>query len=237
MADSYTKLLLHCNGDDASTTITDSSPSPHTMTAESNAQLDTAQKEFGTASVLFAGSNDVVTTPHNSDLNFGTSNFTIDFWIRWSDKTGEQGLFWKQQDVDNRWFFYKNPSDQFIIAASIGGVTKATYITDGVSLSNDTWYHIAIVRNGTTMLFFLNGVSKTFTEAVAVGTNNFGDNTGGVIIGAQGAKTYEFLGWMDEIRWSNVARWTSNFTPPTDEYNGVVAPIITPFKMMTGFGI
>src|SRR5262245_47256258 len=55
--DTYTKVLLHFNGTDASTTITDdnSGGSAHTWTAAGNAQIDTADYKFGAASGLFDG--------------------------------------------------------------------------------------------------------------------------------------------------------------------------------------
>jgi hypothetical protein len=44
-------LLLHGNGTNGSTTITDNSPSPKTVTAVGNAQISTAQSKFGGASM------------------------------------------------------------------------------------------------------------------------------------------------------------------------------------------
>ena len=56
--DSYTKLMLHCDGLDTSTTFTDESGEGHVVTALGNAQVDTAQKVFGTGSALFDNSGD-----------------------------------------------------------------------------------------------------------------------------------------------------------------------------------
>ena len=38
-------------------------------------------------------------------------------------------------------------------------------------------------------------------------------------IGSQGTNLY-YKGYMDEIRVSNVARWTESFVPPTQPYRG-----------------
>jgi hypothetical protein len=48
-------LLLHGDGTNGSTTITDNSPTPKTVTAVGNAQISTAQSKFGGASILFDG--------------------------------------------------------------------------------------------------------------------------------------------------------------------------------------
>jgi hypothetical protein len=51
--DSNTKLLLHMNGVDGSTTFTDSETTPKTVTVVGSTQIDTAQSKFGGASGLF----------------------------------------------------------------------------------------------------------------------------------------------------------------------------------------
>lgn len=51
--DANTKLLLHYNGADGSTTFTDSETTPKTVTPHGSVQIDTAQFKFGGASGLF----------------------------------------------------------------------------------------------------------------------------------------------------------------------------------------
>src|SRR3990167_5725818 len=75
--DSYTQLLLHCDGVDAATTFTDEIGKA--VTANGNAQIDTAQKKFGTASGLFDGTGDYLSLADSDDWNFGAGDFTIDF--------------------------------------------------------------------------------------------------------------------------------------------------------------
>jgi hypothetical protein len=52
---SNVSLLLHGNGTNGSTTITDNSPSPKTVTAVGNAQISTAQSKYGGGSIAFDG--------------------------------------------------------------------------------------------------------------------------------------------------------------------------------------
>ena len=65
-----TKLLLNFDGTDGATTTTDASPSAHTVSFEGNAQLDTAAKQFGTASLLLDGTNDAVNIAADNDFEF-----------------------------------------------------------------------------------------------------------------------------------------------------------------------
>jgi hypothetical protein len=72
--------LLHFDGSDGSTTFTDSGISPVSFTASGNAQLDTAQQKFGTASVYLDGtgsyaSGTIGTRPSGSWTLQGWVNF------------------------------------------------------------------------------------------------------------------------------------------------------------------
>jgi hypothetical protein len=80
--DSFTKLLLHCDAADGTTTFTDSSAAAHTITPGGNAQIDTAQAKFGASSVLFDGTGDFLVADGHADFAFGTGDFAIDFWLR-----------------------------------------------------------------------------------------------------------------------------------------------------------
>ncbi|MEJ0012775.1 MAG: hypothetical protein WDM94_09155 [Bauldia sp.] len=63
------------------TTFVDSSASGRTITANGNAQVDTAQAKFGGASALFDGAGDYLTVPASADFNFGTGDFTVETLI------------------------------------------------------------------------------------------------------------------------------------------------------------
>jgi len=217
--DSYTKLLLHFNGTDGATSTSDASRSGHSVTFESNAQLDTAYKQLGSSSLLLDGTDDRIKIADSDDFAFGTENFTVDFWLLMH--TVEDASFYGQFTSSTNTVDLYYSTSKLIMSFKVGGVTKASYwTTDSVSISQDTWYHIAFVRNGTTGLIFVNGVSKTLTESVAFGTNDVGNIAADLYIGAYGSTpTLPLDGQIDEFRISKgIARWTANFTPPAYEY-------------------
>lgn len=212
-------LLLHCDGADASTTFTDSSASARTVTANGNAQIDTAQSVFGGASALFDGTGDYLTVPDSTDFNFGTNPFTIDFRARNNGGTGGVIAFtfgrdgsagsiqFRTLNTGTTWNFRTNS------AAAGEQTSSSATVVDG------TWYHVAIVKNGSTFTFFLDGVSQaTLTDA-----GDYSAQSDGWVIGSRrnsaGAVDAGWPGWIDEFRVSNVARWTTNFTPPTAAYS------------------
>lgn len=217
--DSYTKLLLHCNGMDASTTFTDSSPSAHTVTANNQAQVDTAQSKFGGASLYVDGNDDSLSVPDNADWDFGTGDFTIECWARWSAVNAVRVLM----DVGRG----QTSNGVFLCTYGVSGELEP-YI-NGVKVANgafipvvDTWYHIALSRSGTDVKSFVNGT------IIGTGTNsaNITGSTEGVHVGADYNGTGdEFIGWIDEVRISKgIARYTAAFTPSTGEYGGATVP-------------
>ena len=227
--DSFTKLMLHMDGADASTTFTDSASSPKTMTAVGNAQIDTDQSKFGGASGLFDGNGDYITTPSHADFDFGSGDFTIDFWVRYNSLSALiEGYCSKWQDAlglgHRGWEFYRLPSgavNTLNFDYSTNGSTSASIASTATWVPNlNQWYHVAVVRSGNNILFFIDGVklgnSVSMSDTIFAPTAIF---TAGNIDVGSGA-TLGINGWMDELRISNgVARWTANFTPPVKAYN------------------
>ena len=77
-----TKLLTNFDGADGATTTTDASPSAHTVTFLNGAALDTAQKQFGTASLELDGTNDDVRIPASDDFHLLGQDFTLECFVR-----------------------------------------------------------------------------------------------------------------------------------------------------------
>jgi YD repeat-containing protein len=218
---SYTKSLLHMNGTDQSTTFTDdATDGSHTWTAYGNAKLTTADKKFGSASGTFDGSGDYISTAYSSDFNFGSGDFTIDFWFKRSGGVGTNqylglysnsgsgiGYFMIQVYSDNK--FYLTFWDTSNQSHQLAGTTTITDTT--------TWHHLAFVRSGSTITEYVDGT--------ACGTHNIGglaiyNNTQwGPAWGRMGDYAGEYFnGKLDEVRISKgLARWTSNFTPQSED--------------------
>lgn len=216
--DAYTVAMLHGNGSDGSTTITDETGKA--WTARGNAQIDTAQSVFGGASILFDGTGDSVDTPDHADWQLdGGSNsneWTIDFRVRYNGApAGIKGLVEQRSNSSNFWAIFNNFGNLTFQVKSAG--TDIVFISNAWSPSSVTWYHVAVVKQGTTgYKFFIDGTQIGSTQT---DTSTIPDFGAVLSIGTQDAANY-MNGWMDEFRLSKgVARWTANFTPPIAEYS------------------
>ena len=224
-SDPNMKLLLHMDGTNGSTAFTDSSSSAHSVTAIGNAQLSTANKKFGTASGLFDGSGDQLRLADSSDWYFGTGDLTIDFWIYFNTLPSGGGLVdiadqW--EDSVNGWFLSLTNGfagmTGWAIAENYHGAAAFPYTSQGsfTTLANQ-WYHVALVRSGTSFKIYVNGNSVTSGTTSA----EMHDFASPLTIGGENLYSGRDVdGYIDEFRiLKGEAAWTSNFTPPAGPYN------------------
>jgi hypothetical protein len=212
--DSYTKLLLHCDGADASTTFVDSATGKSVAVSVGSAQLDTAQYKFGTASLLLANAtSDQIRTADHDDFNFGSGDFTVDFWIRIAaDPAASRGIL------------SQNNAGYFRIAMITGskiywdcnaGSAERWALSGNTVIANNAWTHVACIRYGNVQTIYVGGVAQAATGAYAGSLDNLTDPFNIGYDAAFGTLSC----WLDEIRVSKgIARWTANFTPPASPY-------------------
>lgn len=183
-----------------------------------NAQISTSVKKYGTGSMYFDGTGDYLKTPSLPILSFGAGNFTIEMWVYQAGNRVQSyptlignNTTW----AANYWDICLDRVDSAgKITVWINNVNSGSAtITGTTSLSQNTWYHIALVRNGTSLTLYLNGTSDGSASISTTAIDN--NNSNFSIIGSQGSGT-EFSGYIDDLRITKgVARYTSNFTAPT----------------------
>jgi len=208
-------LLLHGDGTNGSTTIVDSSPSPKTVTVFGDAQISTAQSKFGGASIAFDGTGDYLTLAPNTAFGYGVGDFTWEAWVYCNTISG---IEYFMDHTGGNAGIIQRINDRFAYFNTTIGSGGPLYVTGSGSISADTWYHIAVCRaNGTTRLF-LDGVEKSSQAD----SHNY--PTAGIGLGSYFLRDeYTLNGYMDEFRITKgIARYTSNFTPPTAPFPEVL---------------
>lgn len=209
--DSYTALMLHGNGTDGSTSIIDNSVNAFIATITGNTQIDTAQYKFGGASILFDGSNDYVSFPDSPLWDWGTQDLTIDCWVRFNNLQNNT-ILGRVEGGNYTYLTFESGTN-----LRFRDLESGIDFTRSVSVTTNIWYHIEVVRFGSTFYMFLDGIQQgtTYTNS-----SSFTARTTPIDIGAMTQNaSYKMNGWIDELRISvGIARHTSNFTPETSEY-------------------
>ena len=221
--DSNTKLLLHINGTSGSQVFTDSTDNPKTIAANGNAQISTAQSKFGGASGYFDGLGDYLSVSSSSDWNIGTGDFTIDFWY-YADSPSAEAEFFNMAPAYNSTLENTRIKISRDYSYIRGGINGSIVVSNSGGVFDANWHHVALVRYSGNVNLFIDGVGITATSNSSSVTNDnlyigVGNHPEGTI-----PTTEYWKGYLDEIRVSNgIARWTSNFTPPSAPY-GYLSP-------------
>jgi hypothetical protein len=145
--DSDTVLLLHGDGNDGSITITDDGISIHTVSANGNAQIDTGQYYFATGSITLDGVGDYLSIPDHADFNFGATEMTMDFWVRFNSVTGIHTFYYQKDTTagDMVWFYVDHVQNTLNFRVVDGG-SLIVNLQETWNPTIDAWYHVALIR-------------------------------------------------------------------------------------------
>lgn len=212
----YVKFLLHCDGSNGSTTFVDNSSYARTITPTGGTVVSTSDPKFGTGATALSSNTDSLTVPQTSgDLQPYTQDFTYELWVK-ASAINSQGMF------GGLWTAGGGGGSVFFFGSYLGDIVfydGTTFICQAASPNLATsWNHVAVTRQGTTFRVFVNGTLLTSgTSSVNLNSGGTG-NTRTFDIGTFGGNT-GLSGQVDDIRYTlGVARYTSNFTPPTGPF-------------------
>ncbi len=214
--DEYTKLLLHLDGNDGDATTTDTSSSGHSITFVGDSHIEQDQSKFGGTSSQFDGTGDYLSIPDSDDWNFGSDDFTVDFWVHPLSETNYgRGLFIRVYSLRARMV----ASYGLYVHYYLAGDSDYTLAHSGSHIPLNQWTHIAIVRQDDSLIIFKDGIILS-THQMATGATLNNDARPFLIGHGTGeGRNWPLNGYLDEFRISKgIARWTENFTPPEEPY-------------------
>ena len=202
-----TLLLIHSNTFNGSTIFTDSARD-HTITP-TNVTHNTSRYKFPPSSISFPGSG-TLAVQNSADWSFGSSDWTIESFVRRTTADSGYRLLWRTGGVNAvPGIFFGLNSGIIYFQATTGN--DAIY-ADVDPLTPDVFYHIAAVRHGSNVYIYRNGTRATTLTPTNI--NTIFNRTEGPTIGEG------FYGHFEEIRVSNIARYTeSSYTIPTSEFS------------------
>ena len=170
-------------------------------------------------SMYFDGSSDYLVVPYSPTLNILSGDFTVETWVYPTQVSGIVPFLaqW-QQTVNLAGFLLASNGANFVFYFAPVS-TAAPILSSSTTFTADSWYHIAVVRSGTTFTMYVNGVSvgSTTTSATLspIGINvSMGNYYGGSgTFPATGV--VDFAGYLSGARITKSVVYASAFTPPT----------------------
>lgn len=142
-------------------------------------------------------------------LGPGTGNFTFELWVYINAPISTLTSFIEQPEQGGS--IGTNSSGRLVFAQSYLSVA----FTDTVALPLTTWTSVAASRQGTNLYVFKNG--NLLTTITGYNNNLTQTNYVGSYIGSS-VTNGGFNGYMDELRISNVCRYTASYTPATQPF-------------------
>lgn len=200
-------LLLHGEA------LVDSSASAKTLTAVGNASVSATQKKYGSNSLAFDGTGDLITAPNSVDFDFVSGAFTAEFFLFVTGYSAGVLVSKRANSATYSPFqVYVDATGHLGALASTNGTSWGLNLLATPVFGTGVWRHLALVRSGSAWTVYQDGISVL--SGTLAGT--LMTNTAPLCIGANADTTMSFNGYIDEVRITKgVARYTANFTPPS----------------------
>ena len=189
-----------------------------TVYAQGDAKLSIAQKKFGTASLVLDGVGDYITISSQPDFEYGTGDFTFEFFWR-PTALGTQQILLDCRTASNDTALYLEMNTAGNIRLF---VSNAYRITSSVACSAGAFNHIALFRVGGVTKLAVNG---TLTPTTWADTTNYPARP--VRMGASWTGGAPSTGYIDEVRVvKGVAKYTTSVTVPTAPLAGDLSTVL-----------
>ena len=202
-----TKLLLNMADGQAI-----DSAAQNNLTLVGNTDTSTGQAKFGNTSLFYDGSGDGAYYANGSSL--GTGDWTIETFLWVNDFDANLGVF-QYGGADGALGSMVLTNQKIRVLSS----NVAARLDTSGTINAQTWYHVAYVSYGGTLKVYINGTADSTTFDASSTTWTFTDTN--IYVGARyysSAVQLPFDGYLDEFRVSHFARYTSNFTAPTEAF-------------------
>ena len=212
---SVTLLALNDNAANGTTTFLEQSTGKTiTRVGSSIAYTNSTAPTGMTTSVgnYDAGTN-YQTLADNAGFDFGSGDFTIECMARFTTSFSSFNTLLSHRSgttTTKAWQFYPASSTNMSFLYTTGGSTNIILSVTTTTISTNTWYHFAVSKTGSTLRFYKNGVQQGADQTLS---GTIYDSAEVLNIGAVTG------GWQGQMACARitkgVARYTSNFTPPT----------------------
>lgn len=197
------------------------------------AEISDTVSKFGTNSLWLldsgGGTDGHYTCPNDGSFNFAGDDFTVEFHVYFPDgslpSAAGQIEVWDNATSQSSWRVQLTCTasgagglQQVAATASTTGTNQFSIGTYALTPTGyDQWHHVAVVREGTNVHFFVDGV--LLGTSGLIGSSVLYSGTRVLLIGGGAHERY-----FDNIRITKgVARYTTGFTPPTAPFEGSYA--------------
>jgi len=217
---------------DGSSPTTDLSSVENTITNDTGVSVTNISGPYGSAQdvLSFDGTSDTLTFDIDTTMQLA-GDFTIEAWVKRASAGGGTG------DRECLWSYWGNGTDGARCSIQFEKDTdkvsfydNANHLDFDISTTNafvdDTWFHIAIVRSGSTYECFVDGLSLGTNTGTTTTFTGGTSQSNKARIGALVPGSIPFVGEIADFRITKgYVRYSGSFTPPTSALSADVSGI------------
>jgi hypothetical protein len=148
-------------------------------------------------SVYFDGTGDYLTAPIASSSISSSTSFTIEFFVYWNVLPTTYTMLMSDSNGNSSKYIAYNVGAGTLDMQTGGSAPTVAYAS--FSPVTNTWYHLAFVRDGTTVTIYVNGSALSMVQPTQA--NAFLDTGSTLYIGRwAGTTPYEMNGYISNLR-------------------------------------
>jgi hypothetical protein len=167
-------------------------------------QVSTSIVKYGDSSMFFNGSGNRAFIPPTDLMGFGSGDWTVECWV-YPTLLGDYYTFFDNRNLGTGVGLY--------VRNGIEIASNTAIIAAGGSLTINTWAHVAFARSSNTIRGFING-----SQVLSVSDTRTYLQIADTTVGGGSSTIQPFTGYISDLRITKGhARYTANFTPPTEK--------------------
>lgn len=178
-------------------------------------------------SSYYGTTDSYITLPDNANLSLGSNNFTFELWFyKIANPGGGTNIIaWNTKNDNSAYAALRvqltNTNTVDLLVSESGTSWKINASSSAVYVNN-TWNHIAVVRNGGTITVYMNGTSVASGSTTASNTSLFAGTVNNINELYYNTNTWSMVGYVSNARLLiGTALYTAAFTPPTSPLTAI----------------
>ena len=201
-------------------------------------ELDAAQKSALFSALEFDGNGDYVAIPDSEAIDFDQDqDFTIEVLIKAAStqENEENSILEKWSGTDGFPYVirYLHSSKKIFVARYDGSKTPS--ITSTATIEDETFHHVAFIKNGSTLRLYIDGSAQGSTTDTTTASTK---NSSSLFLGRRGSNSNYFTGQIDEVRIWNFARTSAEIKAEMNlRLNGNESGLVAYYHFENGLAI
>lgn len=139
---------------------------PDGVTVTPTGTFTTQKMKDGRNIWKFDGSTNYITISDHASWSMFLNDFTIAGWVKFDSVAANKVIIGQYVDANNQWYLVWTTSNVIQLYGITSSTARFNY-SISYTPTAATWFHLAVVRSGSSCLIYINDVLQTVTATTA----------------------------------------------------------------------